>query len=114
MQLEHRSPNKFREEFSRLDPAVYVAPIDLLGVLAAPSLQAVYLAMKRGDLPEPMIRQNRRIRWTVGQIRDHLKKVEQDFQARLLKKVLGEGKGDILGKRRGRPRKATPVAGGTQ
>ena len=102
MKLQVDTNINFREQFGKLDSSVFVTPKEVAIVIAAPSLQAIYLAIARGDLPEPMIRQNRRIRWSVGQIRDHLRQMEQSFQERLAKSEAGLAKVDA--KRRGRPR----------
>jgi len=43
----------FRREFSQLDPLVWVTPADVMSIIAAPSVQAVYMAVERGDLNRP-------------------------------------------------------------
>lgn len=71
-----------RNDFGKLDPMVLVSPLDVASVIGAPTVGAVYTALNRGELPEPLIRKNRRIRWTVGQIREHIQNLEVAFLAR--------------------------------
>lgn len=71
-----------RNDFGKLDAMVLVSPLDVASVIGAPTVGAVYTALNRGELPEPLIRGNRRIRWTVGQIRDHIHGLEVAFKAR--------------------------------
>ena len=95
-----------RLNFGKLDDAILLTPTQVGQVISAASTQAVYTALYRGDLPQPFIRRNRQIRWSVGQIRGHLSQQMQVFQARQAANAAGEGV--ILayaGKKRGRPRK---------
>lgn len=62
----------FRVEFGKLDDAVLISPVELAAVIGAPSVGAVYTSLARGELPEPLVRENRRLRWSVGQIRNHI------------------------------------------
>lgn len=71
-----------RVNFSKLDAAVVLTPQDVGCVIAASTVGAVYTALYRGDLPEPVIRANRRIRWAVGQIRDHIRRLEDALKTR--------------------------------
>ena len=98
-----------RLHFGQLDNAVLLTPAQVGQVIGASSTQAVYTSLYRGDLPEPVIRRNRQIRWTVGQIREHLQSQYQLFQARQRELATGLGKGELthMGKKRGRPRLAT-------
>ena len=80
-----------RNDFGKLDPTVLISPLDVASVIGAPTVGAVYTALARGELPELLIRGNRRIRWTVGQIRAHIRSLEVAFKARqTAKKEAGE------------------------
>lgn len=98
----------FRRDFSQLDPLVWVTPADVMNIIAAPSIQAVYMAIERGDLPEPLVRRNRQIRFSVGQLREYLKGREQAYRERLAIEAAGKGStpapGAHGGGKRGRPR----------
>ncbi len=96
-----------RNDFGKLDPMVLVSPLDVASVIGAPTVGAVYTALNRGQLPEPLIRGNRRIRWTVGQIREHIHGLEVNFLARQAAKRETSEDPPI---RKGRPRasEATP------
>lgn len=101
-----------RNDFGKLDSLVLISPIEVAGVIGAPTVGAVYTALSRGELPEPLIRGNRRIRWTVGQIREHLHGLEDAFKARQAaqKEAAGEPPN-----RRGRRRSPVPIdAKGTE
>jgi hypothetical protein len=95
---------KFRNEFGSLDDMVFMTPADVASVIAAPSLGSVYTQLNSGELPEPLIRKNRQIRWTVGQIRAHIK--AQVEALRLAQAELGESREPLVAARPvGRPRK---------
>ena len=103
------SPINFLQDLGKLDPLVFMTAADVASVIAAPSVQAVYAAIQRNDLPAPLIRRNRLLRWTVGQIREHLQKLQADFQAESARQADGHGYAGhahtvLGGKKRGRPR----------
>lgn len=93
-----------RSNFSKLDAAVLLSPQDVGCVIAAPTVGAVYTALYRKELPEPVIRANRRIRWTVGQIRDHIRGLEDALKVRQKMELEGAGVQPLV--KRGRPRAA--------
>lgn len=80
-----------RNDFGKLDAMVLISPLDVASVIGAPTVGAVYTALNRGELPEPLIRGNRRIRWTVGQIREHIHGLEDAFKARQASKKEASG-----------------------
>lgn len=80
-----------RNDFGKLDAMVLLSPLDVASIIGAPSVGAVYTALSRGELPEPFIRCNRRIRWTVGQIREHIQALLIEFQARQASKEEASG-----------------------
>lgn len=96
-----------RNDFGKLDSMVLISPVDVASVIGAPTVGAVYTALNRGELPEPLIRGNRRIRWTVGQIREHIHGLEDAFKARQAAKK--EASGDAP-TRMGRRRASTSAA----
>jgi len=96
-----------RNDFGKLDPLVLVSPVDVASVIGAPTVGAVYTALNRGELPEPLIRGNRRIRWTVGQIREHLHGLENAFKARQAAQKEAEGEQPTRRGRRRSPIEAT-------
>lgn len=65
-----------QNEFGKLDKTFLITPVDLAGVIVASEIGAVYTVLNRGKLPEPLIRGNRRIRWTVDQICRHISNLE--------------------------------------
>lgn len=94
---------ELRSSFSTLDPSVLLTPQDVASVIAAPSVSSVYTALYRRELPEPVIRANRRIRWTVRQIRDYINGLESALMDRQDAEFMSTGKQTIASKR-GRPR----------
>ena len=96
-----------RNDFGKLDAMVLISPLDVASVIGAPTVGAVYTALNRGELPEPLIRGNRRIRWTVGQIREHIHGLEEAFKARQAAKKEAAGDPPI---RMGRRRASTEAA----
>lgn len=97
-----------RLHFGQLDNAVLLTPAQVGQVIGASSTQAVYTSLYRGDLPEPVIRRNRQIRWTVGQLKEHLQSQFQLFKERQSEMATGLGKEELArtDKKRGRPRLA--------
>lgn len=70
----------FRHDFGKLDDLILVTPAEFAEVIAAPTVGSVYTQLQRGELPEPLIRKNRQIRWTVGQVRGHLRGLQDAFK----------------------------------
>lgn len=100
-----------RLNFGKLDDAILLTPTQVGQVISAASTQAVYTALYRGDLPQPFIRRNRQIRWSVGQIREHLDKQMAVFKTRQAEHAEGTGLvAAYAGKKRGRPRKHVAAA----
>lgn len=94
-----------RMQFGQLDAAILLTPAQVGQVIGSSSTQAVYTALYRRDLPEPFIRRNRQIRWTVGQLKEHLAKQMQAFVDRQAAQAAGTGAViAYTGKKRGRPR----------
>jgi len=109
--LTASSKINLRQEFGKLDPLALITPTDVAFLISAPSVQSVYSAVERGALPVPIIRKNRQLRWTVGQIRDHLQEMLCKLQVDLAREVAGKGLADhgqdVLSEQRiGRPRSA--------
>lgn len=71
-----------RVEFKNFDASVLLGVVDVAQLIGAKNAASVYAALYRKDLPEPMIRRNRQLRWSVGQMRTHLQDLEQDFRKR--------------------------------
>lgn len=97
-----------RLHFGQLDNAVLLTPAQVGQVIGASSTQAVYTSLHRGDLPEPVIRRNRQIRWTVGQLKEHLQNQLQLFKERQSELATRRGKDELAhtDKKLGRPRLA--------
>ncbi len=93
----------FKKDFSTLDELIYMTPADVAAVIAAPSVGCVYTQLNRGELPEPLIRKNRQIRWTVGQIRTHLSSQLEAFKLAQTERLASGGTPQ---KRLGRARKS--------
>jgi hypothetical protein len=96
-----------RIQFKHFDDLVLIDIEDVRQLTGAKSTGAVYAALYRGDLPEPIIRRNRQLRWSAGQLRGHFQTMENDFKKRQLDAADGAG-ADIPTeekKRFGRPRK---------
>ena len=102
----------FRREFGELDDAVLIGPAQVAAVIGAISVGAVYVALHRGDLPHPLIHQNRKIRWSVGQIRGHVKELERLCEVRVANKLAMTGMPpkSTNGARSGRPRNTFAAA----
>ena len=95
-----------RTQFGQLDGAILLTPIQVGQVIGASSVGAVYTSLYRGDLPEPLIRRNRQIRWSVGQLREHIRMQMDELRTRQAAQTAGgQGVTTANGKRRGRPRK---------
>lgn len=95
-----------RLQFGQLDALILLTPKQVGQVIGASSTQSVYSALYRGDLPKPFIRRNRQIRWTVGQIKEHLEKQIDAFTARQAGQSVEAGAvHDNSIKKHGRPRK---------
>lgn len=99
-----------RNDFGKLDELVLISPLDVASVIGAPTVGAVYTALNRGELPQPLIRGNRRIRWTVGQIREHLRELEAAFKLRQAAQKDAMGDKGAQPARRGRRRAPTEDA----
>ena len=97
----------FKKDFSTLDALIYMTPADVAAVIAAPSVGSVYTQLHRGELPEPLIRENRRMRWTVGQIRTHLINQVDAFKLAQAERLAAAG---TPPKRLGRARKPTVMS----
>ena len=96
-----------RIQFKHFDDCVLINIDDVKQLIGASSTGAVYAAVYRGDLPQPLIKRNRQLRWSAGQMRGHFQSLENDFQKRQLDAAAGSG-ADIPTeekKRFGRPRK---------
>lgn len=81
----------FRNDFGKLDDMVFMTPADVANLIAAPSVGCVYTQLHRGELPEPLIRKNRQIRWTVGQMRGHLQAQLEAFKVAQEERVAATG-----------------------
>lgn len=86
----------FRVAFSNMDRSALLTP-DEFGELIGKSRNAVYHMLRREQeaFPQPVLRQNRCIRWRAGDVRDWIDGLSCAKPREL------EG-----GERRGRPRKA--------
>lgn len=71
-----------RIEFKNFDQAVLLGVDDVKQIIGAKSAASVYAQVYRGDLPEPLIKKNRQLRWSVGQLREHLQGLDNDFRKR--------------------------------
>lgn len=96
-----------RIQFKHFDDLVLIDIEDVRQLTGAKSTGAVYAALYRGDLPEPIIRRNRQLRWSAGQLRVHFQSLENDFKKMQLDAAAGAGANIPTGekKRFGRPRK---------
>ena len=96
-----------RIQFKHFDASVLIGIDDVRQLVGAASPGAVYAAVYRGDLPKPLIQRNRQLRWSVGQLRNHLQSVEEDFKQRQSDAAAGQGPSQSPEekKRFGRPRK---------
>lgn len=103
-----KTETDIRVGFKNFDPAVLLGVEDLRQIIGAKNATSVYAALYRGDLPEPIIRRNRQLRWSVGQLRCHLQGLQNDFERRQAQiEALGgkDGKTDQKGKNKtGHPR----------
>ena len=81
----------FRREFGELDDAVLIGPAQLAAVIGAVSVGAVYVSLARGALPEPLIRENRKLRWSVGQVRAHVGELAELCAARVAARLATTG-----------------------
>ena len=102
----------FRREFGELDDAVLIGPAQLAAVIGAVSVGAVYVSLARGALPEPLIRENRKLRWSVGQVRAHVGELAQLCAARVAARLATTGipQKSPNGPRHGRPRNTFAAA----
>jgi hypothetical protein len=81
----------FRNDFGKLDDMVFMTAANVASVIAAPSVGSVYTQLHRGELPEPLIRKNRQLRWTVGQMRGHLAAQLEAFKLAQAERVAATG-----------------------
>ncbi len=79
---DSKNGKDIRVEFKNFDPSVLLQVVEVAQLIGAKNAASVYAALYRGDLPEPMIRRNRQLRWSVGQVRTHLQELEQEFRKR--------------------------------
>lgn len=79
--------NDVRVEFKNFDDAVLLGVDEVRQLIGAKSAGSVYAALYRHDLPEPIIRKNRQLRWSVKQMREHLQEIEDDFKKRQIEEV---------------------------
>lgn len=102
-----KNDTDIRIQFKHFDASVLIGIDDVRQLVGAASAGAVYAAVYRGDLPQPLIKRNRQLRWSVGQIRTHLQQIEEDFKQRQSDGIAGQGPDPSpQGKKRfGRPRK---------
>ena len=102
----------FRREFGGLDDAVLIGPAQVAAIVGAVSIGAIYVALHRGDLPAPLIHQNRKIRWSVGQIRGHVKELERLCDVRVANRLATTGASvlSVSKARTGRPRNTFATA----
>lgn len=103
-----KNETDIRIQFKHFDENVLLTLDEVRQLIGAGSAGAVYAALYRGDLPDPLIRRNRQLRWSAGQMRGHFQTLENDFKKRQLDAAAGAGAGaDIPDekKRFGRPRK---------
>lgn len=101
----------FKKDFSNLDDLIYMTPADVAAVIAAPSVGSVYTKLNRGELPEPLIRENRRMRWTVGQIRTHISDQVEAFKLAQAERLAAAPFLDSAKSKRGRPRRIAMSGG---
>jgi hypothetical protein len=102
-----KNETDIRIQFKHFDDCVLINIDDVRQLIGASSTGAVYAAVYRGDLPQPLIKRNRQLRWSAGQMRCHLQTLESDFKKRESDVAAGAG-ADIpteVKKRFGRPRK---------
>jgi predicted DNA-binding transcriptional regulator AlpA len=89
-----KNAEDFRVVFAHMDRSSLLTA-DELGALMGKSRNALYhmLCREPDGLPKPVFRQNRYVRWRVGDVRDWINKLPQAA----LREIGGKG-------RRGRPR----------
>lgn len=102
-----KNDTDIRIQFKHFDESVLIGIDDVRQLVGAASAGAVYAAVYRGDLPQPLIKRNRQLRWSVGQLRCHLQTLENDFKKRQNDAASGLGIDPTPKekKRFGRPRK---------
>lgn len=102
-----KNDTDIRIQFKHFDDCVLIGIDEVRQLVGAASTGAVYAAVYRGDLPKPLIQRNRQLRWSVGQLRNHLQSVEEDFKQRQSDAAAGHGPSQSPEekKRFGRPRK---------
>ena len=96
-----------RIQFKHFDDCVLINIDDVKQLIGASSTGAVYAAVYRGDLPQPLIKRNRQLRWSAGQMRCHLQTLEDDFKKRQDEAASGSGIDSTPKEKKkfGRPRK---------
>lgn len=82
-----------RIEFKNFDSSVLLGVEDVRQIIGAKNAAAVYAQVYRGDLPEPLIKKNRQLRWSVGQMRGHLQALHDDLKQRLEQAEAATGAG---------------------
>ncbi len=90
----------FRVVFATMDKSALINA-DELGQLLGKTRAAIYqiLCMESGQLPAPVFRQNRYVRWRAGDVRDWL----ESLAVAPVREIAGK-------ERRGRPRQPVPVS----
>lgn len=102
-----KNENDIRIDFKNFDLSVLLGVEDVRQLIGAKNSASVYAALYRHDLPEPIIRRNRQLRWSVGQLRSHFQALEEEFKIRTLKENAASGAGASCAEKKirtGRPR----------